>query len=102
MSKASQSDLDTLRQFFDILETRLNDPELDSHDLGNWLRTAYDDIEGKWERILLGYEILVANVCDPTLTYLDYNPTIKSLLTRPSPDPYITQTPDGRFTIIRP
>ena len=31
-------------------------------------------------RILMGYEILVDNVCDPNLDYLDYNKELKILI----------------------
>ena len=31
-------------------------------------------------RILFGYEILVDNVCDPDLDYLDYNKELKDLI----------------------
>jgi hypothetical protein len=31
-------------------------------------------------RILMGYEVLVDNVCDPDLDYLDFKPELKKLL----------------------
>jgi hypothetical protein len=31
-------------------------------------------------RVIIGYEVLVDNVCDPDLDYLDYKPEIKKLL----------------------
>jgi hypothetical protein len=31
-------------------------------------------------RIIYGYEVLVENVCDPDLDYLEYKPEIKKLL----------------------
>jgi hypothetical protein len=31
-------------------------------------------------RIIFGFEVLVDNVCDPDLDYLDFNPELKKLL----------------------
>lgn len=86
MAKAPQADLDAVRQFLDALQTNVED-DVDEETLGRWVRNAYPEIEGIWERILFGYETLVANACDPTLTYLDWKPEIKQLMTQGSSDP---------------
>ena len=31
-------------------------------------------------RIIMGYEVLVENVCDPTLDYLEFKPELKTLI----------------------
>ncbi len=82
MAKASQSDVDAVRDFFQALESKLDYWETTDESLGQWLETAYPTISSAWERILLGYEVLVTNACDPTLTYLDYKPEIKQALTQ--------------------
>ena len=80
MAKAPQSDIDAVRQFLQTLEEKMICEETSDEDLVHWLAQAYTEIDGLWERILFGYETLVANACDPSLTYLDYKPEIKQAM----------------------
>jgi len=81
MAKAPQSDIDAVRQFLQTLEEKMIYEETSDEVLVHWLAQAYPEIDGLWDRILFGYETLVANVCDPSLTYLDYKPEIKQAMT---------------------
>lgn len=82
MAKASPDDIEATRQFLDALETNLIDDGIDAELLGRWIQNAYPEIQSTLERILLGYEVLVNNACDPSLTYLDWKPALKQLLTQ--------------------
>lgn len=105
MAKAPQEHIDTLRkwmQFNDELSTinPLNKFEWEWF-LKDWeederfipiIKHCTDDEGFNWEyywdyyqreiahihgRILMGYDVLVDNVCDPDLDYLDYKPELK-------------------------
>ena len=39
-----------------------------------------ENISHIWSRILFGFEVLVDNVCDPELDYLDYKKELKQLM----------------------
>ena len=39
-----------------------------------------ENISHIWNRILFGFEVLVDNVCDPELDYLDYKKELKQLM----------------------
>lgn len=108
MSKASKEHVDKLRswmQFNDELckidPTYSNDWNAfkkdweDDKDWDSIISHCEDDEGFNWEyyfdyyrsnishihmRIIFGYEVLVDNVCDPELDYLDYNKEIKEAL----------------------
>lgn len=108
MAKAPQKHVDRLRiwmQFNDELTkidpTYSNDWEAfkkdweDEDDFMKIIKHCEDDDGFNWEyyfdyyrceishihmRVILGYEILVDNCCDPELDYLDFNKEIKKAL----------------------
>lgn len=41
-----------------------------------------ENISHIWNRILFGFEVLVDNVCDPELDYLDFNKELKAMIKR--------------------
>ena len=41
-----------------------------------------ENISHIWNRILFGFEVLLDNVCDPELDYLDFNKELKAMLKR--------------------
>jgi len=108
MAKAPQEHVDRLRkwmQFNDELckidPTYYKDWESfkedwsEDKDFGPIIKHCEDDDGFNWEyymdyyqceishihmRIILGFEVLIDNVCDPNLDYLDYKPEIKEKL----------------------
>ena len=75
MAKASPAEVENWRKFFDQLQTMADDYDMDEAQLGAWVIEQLSAL-GSIERILLGYETLVANVCDPSLDYLAWKPEI--------------------------
>ncbi len=43
---------------------------------------AYKTIDSRWMRVIMAAEVLVENVCDPELSYLEYKPELKDSLPR--------------------
>jgi len=41
-----------------------------------------ENISHIWNRILFGFEVLLDNVCDPELDYLDFNKELKAMIKR--------------------
>jgi hypothetical protein len=106
MAKAPQEHVDRLRkwlQFNDELckidptnEFEWDEFKKDWEDDFNQIIKHCEDEDGfNWEyymdyyqsdishihmRIIFGFEVLVDNVCDPELDYLDFNPELKKLL----------------------
>ncbi len=77
MAKASPEEVENLRRFFNTVETMF--------EKYNWqndeqfikvLKKKFNQVQ--WQRVVMGYEILVENMCDPNLSYLDYKPEIKN------------------------
>lgn len=107
-SKAPQEHVDKLRrwmQFNDELckidpTNKIDWDEFkkdwdEDEDFGKIIEHCEDGKEFNWEfymdyyqshiswihmRVIIGFEVLVDNVCDPDLDYLDYKPEIKKLL----------------------
>jgi hypothetical protein len=108
MAKAPQEHVDRLRtwmQFNDELckidpTNKLEWDEFkkdweDEEDFNKIIKNCEDDEGFNWEyymdyyqsyisyihmRVIIGYEVLVDNACDPDLDYLDYKPEIKKLM----------------------
>lgn len=77
MAKAPERDVESLLDFLRELEEQIDNYRFTDDELGKWVDENFKRINGKYERILNGFTVLVDNVCDPTLDYLDYNPDIK-------------------------
>lgn len=75
-ARAYPEEIQKVREWFQKLEDVMNDDENSDSQYGEWLRKHYHEVEGKWERILLGYETMFDNACDPSLTYLAFKPEI--------------------------
>jgi hypothetical protein len=76
MARAMPEQVQRLREWFQKLEELLEDEKTDSGDYGRWISAHYHEIAYEWERILFGYDVLVDNVCDKSLSYLEYRPEI--------------------------
>lgn len=79
MARASQQEIDRLREFFYELNLNADDYQIDECRLGLWVIQQLKELPNV-ERILFGYETLLANACDPSLDYLDWKPEIKLYL----------------------
>ncbi len=77
MAKASQSDVDEVQSFLSELEEKTDNYDVSDGDLGEWVNQNFHRVYGKYERILVGFSVLVDNMCDQNLDYLDYTPEIK-------------------------
>ena len=75
MARASEKELDDLQEFFDLLQDA-KDGEIDAQ---TFLVEHYELTAGA-TRIIFGYRVLFAHVCDPTLDYLEFKPEIKSAM----------------------
>src|SRR3972149_889607 len=83
VARARPEQVQRLREWFQELEEIVNSDK-DHHEVGHWLLSTYPRIDSEWERILFGYETLVENACDPTLSHLDFKPEIKMAMDRKS------------------
>ena len=77
MAKASQSDVDEVQSFLSELEEKSDNYDVSDGELGEWVNQNFHRVYGKYERILVGFSVLVDNMCDQNLDYLDYTPEIK-------------------------
>lgn len=77
VSRATAEQVETLRKWFQELEELLDDPGKDVVDVGRFVQETFERrrIDG-YDRILLGFETLVENVCDPKLSYLEFKPEL--------------------------
>lgn len=80
MSRARPEQVQAMRKWFQDLQEILGDSDKSDSEVGEWLDTTYPRVESEWERILLGYEIMVDNACDLTMNYLDFKPEIKAAM----------------------
>jgi hypothetical protein len=78
MAKASQQEVDDLIDFLRTLEEKVE--EWDESDLLDYLEHRGVP---SWERTVFGFSVLVDNVCDPDVSYLDWKPELKRLLEQP-------------------
>jgi hypothetical protein len=81
-AKATPADVDQMREFLFELEQMVNDAEYDLHDIGTFCHARFNSDCGRhFQRVLFGYDTLIENACDPTLSYLDWKPEIKEAIT---------------------
>ena len=78
VAKAPPEQVDGLRNWFHDLEEILDDEHKDVENIGKFIQDTFEARRiDEYERILFGYDTLVANSCDPALTYLEWKPEIK-------------------------
>jgi hypothetical protein len=78
-ARARPEQVQRVREWFQELDEIVNSDK-EHHEVGHWLLSTYPRVDGEWERILFGYETMVENACDPTLSYLDFKPEIKAAM----------------------
>ena len=79
MGKAPKSELERIRRFFDELE-EINHESDDIEKLGEFIYSWLQSPNFSIERVLMGYQVLIDNACDPSLDYLDFKPEIKDAI----------------------
>lgn len=87
MARASQEELDALRDFMSDIGEKIH--ELPLEELGEWLMRRYSTFDRSGysaERVITGYETLFSNACDPTLQYLEFKPEILAAMGATSND----------------
>lgn len=77
MAKAPKEDIDEVTNFLQELEEKTDNYDVSDGELGEWVNQNFHRVYGKYDRILTGFSVLIDNVCDPNLDYLDYTPEIK-------------------------
>jgi len=77
MAKAPKEDIDEVANFLQELEEKTDNYDVSDGELGEWVNQNFHRVYGKYDRILTGFSVLIDNVCDPNLDYLDYTPEIK-------------------------
>jgi hypothetical protein len=81
VAKATPEDITAMREFLFQLEEKVNDPENSLSEIGKFVHARFNSECGcHFQRILFGYETLIDNACDPSLSYLDWKPEIKKAL----------------------
>lgn len=81
-ARATQTDLDEMREFLFEIENMIADQSKDFEAIGRFVNGQFHARCGRhFQRVLFGYETLVDNACDPSLLYLDWKPEIKEALT---------------------
>ncbi len=108
MAKAPQEHVDRLRRWMQFNDelckidptnhfewNRFKKDWEDEEDFNKIIKHCQDDQGFTWEyymdyyqsyishihmRVILGYDVLVENACDPDLDYLEFNPEIRNLL----------------------
>ena len=81
MARSSPEDINQLREFFFKLEELLEDWEKDECDIGQWITENYSEQCGRhWQRLLMGYETMFENACNPNLDYLSWKPEIQEAI----------------------
>lgn len=91
MARAPHEHLDRLRAFFQKLESAIEgtpyeDDETvmmypkDDESLAKLIRREWNAVWNLWERILIGYEMLIENCCDQTVSHLAWRKDIEAAL----------------------
>lgn len=81
MARAMPSQIEATRQWFQKLEELMEDEGNGPFEIGAYvLKTFEQNRIDEYERILFGYETLVENACDQSLSYLEWKPEIKKAL----------------------
>jgi hypothetical protein len=83
MAKASEKDIEGLRNFFLSLEQRAEEATdvIGKVALANYVINKINGNISGWRRVVEGYELLCENCCDPLLDHLDFKPELKDKLT---------------------
>lgn len=86
MAKASEKEIEDMRNFFLSLEQRSEDATdtMGKVALANYVINKINGNISGWRRIVEGYELLLDHCCDPSLNYLDFKPELKQKLDSPS------------------
>jgi len=94
-AKATPADVDEMRDFLFKLEEMVSDlEEYDAGDIGDFCYAHFSAQCGRhFQRVLFGYDTLVDNACDPTLSHLDWKPEIEEAITAFQQ----LHAPDGAF-----
>jgi hypothetical protein len=80
MARATCDDLKGLREFFQELSETMERGAPDAS-LGYVVVKYWRGlVETAWERVLMGYEVMLANACDPTASTLEWKPDIARAL----------------------
>lgn len=80
MAKASKADIKAMQEFFDTIEEHIEEYS-SAKKIGDYVRQCMRGVlASARNRVILGCDILIDNVCDPDKDYLDYKPELKSLL----------------------
>lgn len=98
MAKADAQDVDSVREFFQMLEEVLeygtytppNDEheeesiDVDDETLMSMIRERWGirgpGVGASWRRVVMGYAVLVGNCCDPDADTLEWRPDIQKML----------------------
>ena len=75
-SRAMPGDIGQVRDFLYELEELVDDPLKTPDEIGAWMKRNWWRCAQHWRKILFGYETLIDNACDPTLTILEWKPEI--------------------------
>lgn len=106
MARATQEDVKVLREFLEWLENYSEDgtdsrgefdedaysyPAIDDEAALEFIRGQFSrfcrtrNVGTVWNRIVMGYEVLHDNVCDPEKDYLDWKPELQAVIDAGSP-----------------
>jgi len=81
VAKASPEDVNQMRDFLSELEELL-ESDVSTFEIGEFVSKNFDGRCGRhFQRVLFGFDTLVENACDPSLSYLEWKPEIKEALT---------------------
>jgi hypothetical protein len=77
MARAYPEQIQAMREWFNRIEELLDQAGDNHQEIGEFVeKTFAANRIDEYERILFGYETLIENACDPTLTYLEFKPEI--------------------------
>jgi hypothetical protein len=80
-SKATQEDVNEMREFLEEVEEMIANQSNDFEAIGAFINGKFHARCGRhFRRVLFGYETLVDNACDPELDYLEWKPEIKAAI----------------------
>jgi hypothetical protein len=78
-AKCSTEDVDQVRAFLQQLETMVHSGT--NKDLVEFIEKNFDAHCGRhYERLLFGYETMIENACDPSVSYLEWRPELKQII----------------------
>lgn len=96
LAKASEADLNQVREFFQMIEEIIeygtytpDDPDLseevvDAERFMELVRKRWNEygpgVGSSWRRVVFGCETLIANCCDPDADVLEWRPEIRAFI----------------------